>query len=67
MVKRKPSFTIKKYMKQYRVVNGKVVKNIELQEINTPNKKTIKGHYGQTPIHKTFSLANRTRKAKKQS
>jgi hypothetical protein len=54
-------------MKQYRIINGKVVRNIELREINTPNKKTIKGHYGQTPIHKSFSLTNRTRKAKKQS
>ena len=67
MAKRKPSFTIKKYMKQFQVVNGKVVRNIELQEINTPNKKTIKGYYGQTPIHKTISLGNRTRKAKKRS
>ena len=67
MAKRKASFTIKKYMKQFQVVNGKVTRNIELQELNTPNKKMIKGHYGIIPIHKTFSLANRTRKAKRRS
>jgi len=47
-----PVFEMQSY-KQFGMVNGKVVRDIELTNKKTPGKQIIKGHLGKRPIRIT--------------
>jgi len=53
-------------MKEYKMVNGKVVEDVEVNGLTDNNHQVIQGHYGNMPINirRTFR-SHRRRQTKK--